>query len=165
MWLFTTTGFFTVVNHNKQENTLIVRARVKKDLKDLKRDYMPELSKITFHLDYDYPYRSMISHEDFGKGMAKLVMDINYEKFKTEVGRRQGFARSSLYTSVWSKMIDVEVDKSRIKHYFNRGLSYFDRDRGSPRQQLYTTSTNGAIVPVNREFLDGDDGLHPLRGD
>jgi hypothetical protein len=165
MWLFTTTGFYTVVAHNDMPDTLIVRARVKKDLIDLKRDYMPELSKITFHLDYDYPYRSFISHADFGKGLAKMAMDINYEKFKSEVARKQGHKRSGLYTSVWSLMIKVETDARRISHYFTRGFKPMvepgKHPRIKPRRALYTQDRFGGIARLNdtkeEQGIDGQD--------
>jgi hypothetical protein len=166
MWIFSTTGFYTVVAHNKLPDTLIVRARVKKDLTELRRVYMPELSKPTFHLDYDYPYRAMISHAEFGKGMAKLVMDIDYAKFKSAVAQKQGFRRSSIYTRVWNIMIDVENDKNRIKHYFTRGLAMVTEHTGvhpriKPRQALYTNDRSGGIVRLSdikeEQGLDGDD--------
>jgi hypothetical protein len=123
MWLFTNKGFYTVVENQNDKNTVILRSRVRKDIEDFRKDFLPENTpKVTFHIDYDYPYRLIVPKKDFAIAMFDAVMDIDYKKFKESVREKQGSARSSFYTMIWSKMIDLEKDKKRIEHYFNKGL-------------------------------------------
>ena len=157
MWLFSTSGFYTVVEHRDQPGTLIVRARVKKDLATLKDKYMPDMGKITYHKDYDYPYRGFISKEGFGAGLAKMALDIDYEKFKEAVRKTQGSKRAGLYTEVWGKMIKLEADPNRIHNYYSRQSSLF-ADR-------YVTDERDAYWlrdwPENEELPRSETRPHP----
>ncbi len=107
MWLFTTVGFFSIVQ-KPDDKFLSVRARVAEDLDRLREEYMPELSEIVEWPGADYRYRAFISHEDFARGLAKLAMDIDYPNFKAAVGRRQGPDRELLYSRVWGIMQELE---------------------------------------------------------
>lgn len=108
MWLFTTAGFFSVVQKPNQEH-LTVRAHVAADLERLREKYMPDLGP-TEPETVDYPFRAHISREAFCKGMAKLVEEINYSDFQTEVVRMMGFSREHVYTEVWDVLHQLEED-------------------------------------------------------
>jgi hypothetical protein len=110
MWIFTTVGFFSVVQ--KSGNSfLTVRARVASDLDRLREKYMPELSRAIKGQGTDYPYRATISHEDFAKGMEKIVKDIRYSNFKAEVEAKMGSKRESIYLEVWRTLLKLEKEK------------------------------------------------------
>ena len=110
MWLFTTIGFFSIVQ--KSGNSfLTVRARVASDLDRLREKYMPELSKTMNRQGTDYPYRATISHEDFAKGMEKIVKSIHYGNFKTEVEAKMGSKREAIYHGVWSILLKLQREK------------------------------------------------------
>lgn len=107
MWLFTTVGFFSVVQ--KPGNSfLTVRSRVKDDLINLKEKYMPGLSDIAAHAGTDYPYRATIGHEDFASGLAEMARDIHYSNFKSEVAKTAGYERENLYSKVWDVVQGLE---------------------------------------------------------
>lgn len=108
MWLFTTIGFFSVVQKPNQTN-LTVRAHVAADLDRLRERYMPELGP-TEPETVDYPFRASIEHEPFCRGMSQLVADINYADFQTEVVRTMGFSREHVYTAVWDVLHQLEED-------------------------------------------------------
>ena len=122
MWVFTTHGFLSVVEHRQQPDTLIVRARVRSDLNAARERYFPSLTRTEFSDKSDYPYRGQISRKAFAKGMRKVVADITYGNFKNAVEENQGNARSSIYMRIWSALIDLELDKRRIEKYFSTFL-------------------------------------------
>ncbi|GLI34198.1 NUDIX domain-containing protein [Desulforhabdus amnigena] len=107
MWLFTTSGFFSVVQ-KPGKAFLTVRARASGDLDRLREAYMPTLSPTQHGGGTDYPYRATISHKDFAKGMKRVVEDLTYANFKSEVSKTLGQKRSQVYSKVWSVLHDVE---------------------------------------------------------
>ena len=110
MWLFTTIGFFSVVQ-KPGDSFLTVRARVASDLDRLREKYMPELSKTIMNKGTDYPYRATISHEDFAKGMEKIVKAIHYGNFKAEIEAKMGSERETIYHKVWHTLLKLQREK------------------------------------------------------
>jgi 8-oxo-dGTP pyrophosphatase MutT (NUDIX family) len=107
MWLFTTVGFFSVVQKANQHG-LTVRARVKEDLDRLRTKYMPELTATVTGGGAGYPFRGTISHDDFALGLAKIAHDIRYANFKSEIARTQGVKREAAYDKVWTTLQALE---------------------------------------------------------
>ena len=103
MWLFTRIGFFSVVQKEGQPH-LTVRARVEADLDRLRAQYMPELSETLRHTGTDYPYRAIVSHEDFAAGLSRIGQDIDYPNFKRMVEHEIGPNRAHVYSKVWSSL-------------------------------------------------------------
>jgi len=110
MWLFTTIGFFSIVQ-KRGDLFLTVRARVASDLNRLREKFIPELSGTIKGQGTDYPYRATISHEDFAKGMEKIVKSIHYGNFKTEVETKMGSKRETIYHEVWSSLLKLEKER------------------------------------------------------
>jgi len=106
MWLFTNIGFFSVVQ-KPNTNYLTVRARVKGDLDALRNKYLPELSATQGNGGTDYPWRATVNHADFADALGKIVLDLNYGNFKSEVAAQQGTARASRYSRVWQVLYDM----------------------------------------------------------
>lgn len=107
MWIMTTVGFFSVIE-NTNKDYLTVRARVRKDLDDLRDHYMPELHVTHETPEKDYPFRAYIRREFFSDGIAKAAKDINYSNFKNAVKRWQGKQRESVYSKVWGILLELE---------------------------------------------------------
>ena len=107
MWLFTTIGFFSIVQKPRTD-FLTVRARVASDLDNLRAKFMPQLSPTIEGAGTDYPFRATISHKDFGAGLSKMGEAIRYDNFKSEVGRRMGRRREQAYHKVWHDLSDLE---------------------------------------------------------
>ena len=97
----TTFGFFSVVQ-KRGTTHLTVRARVGSDLDRLRKRYLPALTATTLTPDNDYAYRATTEHEDLARAMGKIVADITYDNFKSEVDRAQGHPRELVYAKVWS---------------------------------------------------------------
>jgi len=107
MWIFTTFGFFSVVQ-KPGSSVLTVRARDRTDLDSLRARYLPSLSETVVGGGTDYPYRATVAHEDLAPAMSKIVADIDYSNFKSEVARKMGSGRASVYAKVWQALLDLE---------------------------------------------------------
>ena len=101
MWLFTTFGFFSVVQKVGTEH-LTVRARVRVDLDRLRDRYLPGLTATEVTPDNDYAYRATVPHADLAEAMGRIVADITFDNFKAEVENVQGHPREVVYARVWS---------------------------------------------------------------
>lgn len=110
MWLFTTIGFFSIVEKplEGQSGGLQVRARVAGDLDALRAQYMPELGPTVETPHADYHFRAAIAHADFARGLSKLAEAIHYDNFKSAVGTAQGWDREHVYHGVWSAAMQLE---------------------------------------------------------
>jgi 8-oxo-dGTP pyrophosphatase MutT (NUDIX family) len=114
MWLFTTVGFFSVVQKANQQG-LTVRARVKEDIDRLRAKYMPALTATVTGGGADYPFRATISHDDFALGLAQIAHDIRYANFKSEIARTQGVKREAAYGKVWATLQALEHEVQPAK--------------------------------------------------
>jgi hypothetical protein len=110
MWIFTTVGFFSVVQKPGEE-FLTVRARVASDLDRLRMTYLPKLSSTIVTRKGDYPYRATVSHEDFAQALAQMGRDIHYGNFKNEVEKEMGAVRERTYEEVWSLLRELEDEE------------------------------------------------------
>lgn len=127
MWLFTPIGFFSVVadRYDKKGNRLMVRARARKDLQNLKKRYCKRLGPIidnrkdlytskskktgkTFSYGSDYPFRAFVGRRAFANAMRLIVRDLTYTNFKSQVMKEQGGVREGAYMRVWSVMREAE---------------------------------------------------------
>ena len=105
MWLLTTFGFFSVVQ-KRGTKQLTVRARVRSDLDRLRTRYLPSLTATRTTPHNDYRYRATVGHGDLASAMGKIVGDITYDNFKSEVEAAQGHRRELAYAEVWEVLHD-----------------------------------------------------------
>ena len=77
MWIFTTSGFFSVVAHADDANTMVIRARVREDLVALRRHHLPDL-EIGPGADSGYPFRAMVSRDEWEHAAQQLAQGIDY---------------------------------------------------------------------------------------
>ena len=86
MWLCTKYGFYSIVQ--KQPGEYHIRARVKRDLENLKAG--AEIKKrIIVTKDADYPYRIVGIRADVIIALAYLADTINYSNFKAEIAKTE----------------------------------------------------------------------------
>lgn len=137
MWLFTTVGFFSVVQ-KPNDDDLTVRARVEEDLEKLRERYMPELSEVVVGGGMDYPFRATISHTDFARGLSQIATDINYDNFRNETGRLMGSDRQQVYSQVWKILMRLEHE------------SYSNRIRNDGHEDVWKRLSYGGIV-INKQ--------------
>lgn len=107
MWIFSSAGFFSVVQDVDDPDVLVVRARIASDLDEL-RQLVPELSTTARTPMRDYPYRARASREALARGLALVLDTLLYSNFKDSVAALQGLPREQLYAQVWSVMSNAE---------------------------------------------------------
>jgi hypothetical protein len=81
---------------------------VKKDLQNLRQKYIPNLGEIEEGVGSDYPYRAIVSHDDFGEALKKMALAIDYGNFKQTVRAEQGPKRERTYHKVWATLFELE---------------------------------------------------------
>ena len=108
MWLFTTTGFISIVEDDADQ--LIVRARDSFSLSPLAQSYNVEIRSTP---TADYPYRIFLSKDQFKNYLHNQAGLINYKNFKSEVAITRGKKFANALLSVWSAMHDVEDKEAR----------------------------------------------------
>ena len=110
MWLITTTGFYSIVEKpwDRAAGTLTVRARAKADLEALRAAGLPELGAIKEDPDADYRFRAQAPRAAVSRAVQGQVEGIDYDNFKSAVGKRQGSARAHLYHGVWDVLYRIQ---------------------------------------------------------
>lgn len=103
MWLFTTHGFFSIVEHKDDPNCLLVRARVKGDIER----YWPH-ADVQRTDDADYLYRAKLPREDVESAILRIVQDIKYTSYK---GALEDRSRYPYHVKVSASMADMQYDK------------------------------------------------------
>jgi len=127
----TTFGFFSIVQKSGTKN-LTVRSRIGSDLDRLRDRYLPGLSPTKTTPNNDYRYRVTVSHDELAGSMNKIVADITYDNFKSEVEHAQGLAREKVYAKVWSVLdsglppLDTEPSTDAIAPAKKYGGVVFD---------------------------------------
>jgi formylmethanofuran dehydrogenase subunit D len=110
MWLFTTSGFISIVE--KDANHLAVRARDSLSLSSLAQSYDVVIRKTP---TADYPYRVFITKDQFKNWLSNQPGQIQYKNFKSEVTITRGKKFSHALLKVWSAMHLVEDKEARSK--------------------------------------------------
>jgi hypothetical protein len=112
VWVFTQTGFYSVVVYDPSKDhgggaaqtadLLLVRARVRKDLEELRR-WIPDLD-IREDGNADYRFRSLVGRDDWKRVLAAEVDALSYHNFKNRVAERDDDERHHAYMAVWTAM-------------------------------------------------------------
>jgi len=118
MWLTTTTGFYSAVQHNTEPDTLVVRTRNYQDALALatflvaryKKAYgKTKPTELIKTKEYsDYPWRVFVARRYWVDFVAFQANAIDYGNFKSEVTRVQGQDRAHTYAGVWSVLLELE---------------------------------------------------------
>jgi hypothetical protein len=113
MWIFTTFGFFSVVQKKPTDDFLTVRARDPKDL-DRLRERIPELGSTEIK-GGDYCCRARLSRPAFAAGLAAIASEISYDNFKNAVQRSMGSDRARIYHDVWAAAHRIQQQKPVVR--------------------------------------------------
>lgn len=113
MWLFTPTGFLSVVTDPQRPGHALVRARVREDLEAFcGRTGAPAPVETP---DRDYRFRTNVHVATVAIDVAAQVEAIDYPNFKAAVAARQGLYRAHRYGRIWSVMHEVQEDALRAE--------------------------------------------------
>ncbi len=111
MWVFhPAAGFFSVVADPAKPGRLVVRARVRQDLDDLRARFLPKLTRTQETRHRDYWYRAWCSPAEWAAAVGRMAATITYTNFKSEVLQRQGPARERIYHRVWALILELDRD-------------------------------------------------------
>ena len=110
MWIFTETGFVSVVRHYEDEHVLVVRARDRESLRGLEQDSATGIEKTPRN---DYPYRVYLTEDSLIKWFVNLLDKAIYSNFKDRVYETRGSEFASSLLGVWSIMREVEDEGAR----------------------------------------------------
>ena len=187
MWIFTKIGFFsgTLADFTSKSYAdmprpedwqttpyIMVRARVLDDLVRLvefntaRGGSAPAIFSLQHH---DYPYRILMTRDEWGMLVALLVADIDYSNFKNAVTsnartREEGDARHSLYLRVWGVMSGAEgwLQRFRTRQRIGGGrqgsLGFWEnrtRFRDDPRTDADMQAHNEPRGRGWQEWLEG----------
>lgn len=81
MWLFTSTGFVSIVAHRGDPETLVVRSRFAGHIRQL----FPK-AKVVRTPEADYLFRAFLPREAVEAKIADQVKQIDYPNFKDSIG-------------------------------------------------------------------------------
>jgi hypothetical protein len=107
MWVVSRAGFYSVVQ-KVGDPGLTVRARVRQDLVNL-LSYLPGAAsayEIRESPTNDYGYRLQCSHKEWAEALAALALEIDYDNFKSEIGKLDR-KRESILHKVWDALYDL----------------------------------------------------------
>jgi hypothetical protein len=80
MWIYTQSGFFSIVKDRLDPDVLVVRSRIEGDLERL----WPDVEVINT-LSADYTYRARLRRREVAAVIAKEVLEISYSNFKDSI--------------------------------------------------------------------------------
>ena len=106
MWLITTRGFYSVVQHHDDPEVFLVRARARVDLEAL-IELLPSL-EIVENAGSDYRFRAFVPRDVWQRAVLQLIAEIDYGNFKNAVAERAGYGRASVYSEVWTTMLRLQ---------------------------------------------------------
>jgi len=115
LWVFTTRGFFSIVEHKKDPNRLLIRARVRKDIDNIKMLFEElglEVSDVVENVSFDYRYRVFADRSDWASVIIQLITDMGYTNFKNAVYEKDSLEirdkRHEAYLDIWAIMHEVQ---------------------------------------------------------
>jgi hypothetical protein len=154
MWIFTETGFLSVVRKPRpgEEDTLMVRARRYDALVPLAQSSSRPIIRTP---EADYPYRVIVNDAIFGSWMAGQAEAIDYSNFKSRVSKRSYRYEHALH-EIWAVMRMQEDDTSRI--WFEEPL---DKTREVLAVEYLAFSTEDETLETlqGESFFEDIDGL------
>jgi len=111
MWLTTTRGFYSVVEHRDNPEMVLVRGRKRAHLEALQELCEFPLPDVSLDPKADYPFRMTVPKAVVARLAYEFVMNIDYPNFKSEAVKRDRQA-TDVYHSVWSALLKLEATET-----------------------------------------------------
>lgn len=113
MWLFTQTGFVSIVQAHGDPTVLTVRARVRRDLDPIVIKHQQqhhETPDVHTRPGADYPWRLLTSRAVIQAFMREQIDALDYHNFKGQIVQQEpdGIARERIYHDVWEAALNLE---------------------------------------------------------
>jgi len=109
LWLFTETGFVSVVRDVSEKDLLVARARDKESLAGLSEAAGVPLEETPLR---DYPYRVHLPRKVFTVWLLKQVAELDYTNYKSRMWQTRGAKFAQPLHEVWSAMHAVTEGKN-----------------------------------------------------
>lgn len=112
MWVMTTGGFVSAVQHRDDASKVMVRARDRQSLATMVADIKEvDDSAIYTEAGSDYRWRVVVSKEQFKEFLAREVDGyLDYDNFKNRVSKTLGQRWHDAYLQVWVTMLRMVPD-------------------------------------------------------
>ncbi len=154
MWIFTTGGFISAVEHRDNDKLTMVRARDKMSLEEFQssiRKGFVEAGKtedearemvepwVIYAVEGDYKWRVVVPKSALGVALAyEATHYLNYANFKSKLTQTRGQKWHDTAMKVWSAMFgitdkqltgnpDVDNPKPFVQYHNDKGVSYYDK--------------------------------------
>ena len=111
MWVFTESGFVSVIRHHSEAGKLVIRARDHQSLEGLANAIGLDIEPTP---GSDYPYRTVADDSAFAAWLSKQILKINYTNYKDHMESIRDHDFSGALLSVWSAMQQVEDGEARM---------------------------------------------------
>lgn len=117
MWLMTTNGFLSAVQHSDDDDMVVIRGRVKNDVRHLAQYVVgaeglavDAESLIVSYPQADYPWRVIVSKATWAGYVQQQAQAVDYFNFKTAVGGLglPGRHHADAYHDVWVDLLALE---------------------------------------------------------
>ena len=105
MWICDNEGFLSIVSNWNDDDTLLVRARSEKHLKNL----FPYCEMFT-DAEADYPFRAYINRDEVAEVIAMRLAEAEYTNFKDSV---KDDDLHDAYVNIWQVMWSAFYDERR----------------------------------------------------
>lgn len=119
MWIYSTKGFFSVVENKDEPGQVIIRARLQKDIQNLKGIFNSlkfRTTKIAVNSRTDYRYRFIADRMAWITIMIRLMVDLHYTNFKDAVFDAESGEmrekRHEAYLKIWSVMCNLQKSEA-----------------------------------------------------
>jgi hypothetical protein len=106
MWIFTSTGFVSVVQHRDDPARLVVRARDRVSLEPLIARTGAEVNPWE---GSDYAHRIVVDRGAFEAWLAEAARAIDYPNYKTSALRARGGRFERTLHRVWDVMMEFQI--------------------------------------------------------
>jgi hypothetical protein len=107
MWILFDGGFVSIVHKDCPPGSLLVRARVRKDLVAFITMGRPgPMPKIVRLPEADYRFRAVVPRPIVKRSLAAIADAVDYPNFKDRVHESQGIERARVYSNVWSDLYE-----------------------------------------------------------
>lgn len=106
MWVMTTAGFFSVVQHRDDPDKVMIRARCEEDINAL-AELIPGAQPVNTP-NADYTWRITVSAAEWVHALTTIALDVDYPNFKSAVKSPK---HKAAYTRVWGVMYDALDDR------------------------------------------------------
>lgn len=110
MWIFTDTGFISIVRKPEHPGVVTVRSRDRESLESLAAVAQVEIKRSP---NGDYPYRVFAPDAPFTEWLLTQTGELKYSNFKNRVAQTRGRKFVQALHNVWSAMLEVEDDEAR----------------------------------------------------